>query len=450
MVGFVNTVSASVLFPLTRTSSVDRSIVSKSEFLARNKRLSVALSVENGASTSKSSIGYLSMNSNDSIQDNNDVIKESGISRRQLLDSAALGALAAAIEASVDPINGATAATTAVESWTKVDLPGTDQITVFDMAFVPGNTQKGWLVGTRGTVMETSNGGRTWEPRAFQNLDAEDEINYRFQNISFYEQEGWVIGKPAILLHTRDGGKSWERVQLSPKLPGEPIVISALGPNSAEMTTTAGAVYTTSNGGRNWKAQVKETIDATLNRTVSSGVSGASYFTGSIISVLRDASGSYLAVSSRGNFYLTWQPGQEFWIPHGRDTSRRIQAMGFIDDDISQGLWMSTRGGGLSFSKKGSDLQSAQTIEFDKVDIRSGGYGILDVAFRPGTPEVWATVGGGSLWVSRDHGVSWTRDNSVTKAGGIIYRIKFFDKDTAFALGANGILLRYNLAAKTA
>eukprot|EP00952_Eustigmatos_sp_NYUAD-ZCMA_P005556 24205-Eustigmatos_ZCMA.PRE.1 len=49
---------------------------------------------------------------------------------------------------------------------------------------------------------------------------------------------------------------------------------------SAEMTTSTGAVYKTNNAGRNWKAQVKETIDATLNRISSSGIKGASYFTG--------------------------------------------------------------------------------------------------------------------------------------------------------------------------
>ena len=47
------------------------------------------------------------------------------------------------------------------------------------------------------------------------------------------------------------------------------------------MITSSGAVYTTENVGRNWKAQVKETIDATL-------VSGASYFKGSIVTEQRD------------------------------------------------------------------------------------------------------------------------------------------------------------------
>ena len=46
-------------------------------------------------------------------------------------------------------------------------------------------------------------------------------------------------------------------------------------------------------------------------------------------SILRDGAGSYLAVSSRGNFYLTFTPGDEFWVPHNRQTSRRITSMGF-------------------------------------------------------------------------------------------------------------------------
>ncbi len=363
------------------------------------------------------------------------------LDRRDFLSSAALSALATTV---------ATAPAAAAPqvlvppAWSQVTLDA--EGTIFDVDFSPVDPKHGFLVGTRGMVAETTDGGNTWTQRSFTRLDADEELNYRFERITFLGDEGWVIGKPSLLLHTSDGGKSWERVPLSPKLPGEPTLITALGKGKAEMTTNAGAVYVTENSGRNWKAQVRETIDATLNRTISSGVTGASYFTGSIISVLRDAAGDYLAVSSRGNFFLTWRPGQEFWVPHARDSSRRIQSMGFVKDDVSKGVWMSTRGGGLAFTKDNPDLESTALLEFDKVDIRSGGYGILDVAFRPGTDEAWAAVGGGTLYVSHDAGKTWKRDDLVSKVGTNIYKIKFFGKDNAFALGANGVLLKYNPA----
>lgn len=327
-------------------------------------------------------------------------------------------------------------------AWSQVELDSS--VTIFDIDFSPVDPDHGFLVGSRGTVAETFDRGVTWSPRSFARLDADEELNYRFEVVTFRGAEGWVIGKPSLLLHTADSGKTWERVPLSPKLPGEPVSITALGPEMAEMTTNAGAVYVTENAGRNWKAQVRETIDATLNRTISSGVSGASYFTGSIISVLRDAYGAYLAISSRGNFFLTWKPGQDFWIPHARDSSRRIQAMGFVNNNVNDGVWMATRGGGLAFTGPDPDLEATELLQFDKVDIRAGGYGILDVAFRPGTQEAWAAIGGGSLYRSVDGGKTWKRDKLVDKVGANIYKIKFFDKDTAFALGSNGVVLRYD------
>merc|ERR1712032_1239465 len=120
---------------------------------------------------------------------------------------------------------------------------------------------------------------------------------------------------------------------------------------------SAGAIYTTVNSDRNWKAEVRETIDATLNRVSSSGVQGASYFAGSVNSIQRDADGSYLAVSSRGNFYLTYTPGDEFWVPHNRESSRRIVSMGFVKDRITDGLWMTAAGGEISKTAGAVDEQ---------------------------------------------------------------------------------------------
>lgn len=311
------------------------------------------------------------------------------------------------------------------------------------MAATINSEKHGYLVGARGAFAETNDGGATWEARSFSNLDAEEEVTYRFQVVSFAGGEGWVLGKPTLLLHTKDEGKTWERIPLSPKLPGEPSSITALGPSKAEMTTSSGAVYVTENAGRNWKAQVKETIDATLNRISSSGVSGASYFTGSIINQVRDDKGAYVAVSSRGNFFLTWEPGLDFWIPHNRGTPRRIQNMGFVEGDISKGLWMTLNGGKLFVSPKEVDL-TADSFDFEEADIKTGGYGITDVAWRTPT-EVWAVGGSNTMYVSKDGGKTFSFDKSANDQPGNLYNLKFFKEfgNMGWALGSSGNLFRY-------
>mmetsp|Transcript_39192 Transcript_39192/g.61225 ORF Transcript_39192/g.61225 Transcript_39192/m.61225 type:complete len:411 (+) Transcript_39192:104-1336(+) len=332
------------------------------------------------------------------------------------------------------------AATEKRKAWEKVELPS--GATLFDIDFDTKNPDHGFLVGAKGTFLETFNGGKSWGVRTFSNLDEDEEINYRFEKVSFLDGEAWIIGKPPILLHTRDDGKSWERIPLSPKLPGEPSGIIATGNEQAEMTTSTGAIYYTGNQARNWKAQLKETIDATLNRVSSSGVSGASFFSGTINDCKRDVNGNYLAVSSRGNFYLTWVPGQDFWIPHNRGTPRRIQNMGFIQDDIKNGVWMSLNGGLLQLTEPGQEINGINDAKFKDAKIKSGGYGILDCTWKD-EKEVWAVGGGGTMYYSRDGGNEFKFDSSADKIPGNLYTCKFFGPNKGFVLGSDGVLLRY-------
>ena len=147
-------------------------------------------------------------------------------------------------------------------------------------------------------------------------------------------------------------------------------------------------------------------------------------------------------MSSRGNFYLTYKPGDEFWIPHNRETSRRITSMGFVKDKMSEGLWMSTAGGEISKTQGDVDTQLIN-IPFDRMQIKSGGYGILDVVFlQDGT--AWAVGGGGTIFSSKDNGATWQKDKSADNLPTNLYKIKFFGDNKGYVLGSSGVLLSKN------
>lgn len=150
---------------------------------------------------------------------------------------------------------------------------------------------------------------------------------------------------------------------------------------------------------------------------------------------------SYLAVSSRGNFYLTYRPGDEFWIPHNRGSSRRITSMGFIQSRLEDGLWMSTAGGEISRTTPSTRVDTQIIdIPFDRLQIKSGGYGILDVVFIPNSNQAWAVGGGGTIFGSVDGGRTWQKDKSADDLPTNLYKIKFFG-DKGYILGSNGVLL---------
>jgi photosystem II stability/assembly factor-like uncharacterized protein len=291
--------------------------------------------------------------------------------------------------------------------WEFIQLP-TDA-TIQDISMI--DHDHGWLVGNRSTLLETHDAGQSWAART---LEAGD-LDYRFNSVSFKGDEGWIVGEPAILLHTTDGGSHWEQIPLNAKLPGAPTQITATGPNSAEMVTDVGAVYATQDAGRNWSALMKEAFGVTRN-------------------VSRSPDGSYVAVSSRGSFYSLWSPGQESWDPHNRNSSRRVQGMGFTPNGH---LWMLNRGGLIQFA--------GQTVEDWSDPINpapASGLGLLDLAFR--TPdEIWVAGGAGRLLRSLDQGKTWQVDETVADVPSNFYRILFFGKDQGFVTGQDGVLLRY-------
>ena len=353
---------------------------------------------------------------------------------RRDLAKGALAALAAPAIAAMPA--GPARAEEVSKFWTLVDLPLEPGVILLDIAFV--DDKHGFLLGTRQTILETFDGGKTWDFKAIP-AAADEDVNYRFNSVSFKGKEGWIVGKPAILLHTVDGGDTWERVGLSPRLPGAPVLITATSENGqAELVTDEGAIYLTTDAARNWKAAVEETISATLNRTVSSGITGASYYTGTFSTIARNDDGEYIGLSSRGNFYMTWAPGQAYWQPHNRSSARRVQSMGWRPDG---GIWELTRGGGIFFSTTNSLPENDD--DFEEGRIGSRGFGLLDLGAKPDGKEFWIVGGSGSVFYSKDAGKSWKRDRGTDDVAANLYNVKFHANDNGFILGNDGILLRY-------
>lgn len=293
--------------------------------------------------------------------------------------------------------------------WKVLTLP-TESIFA-DVAFVD-DSDRGWLVGTQATLFETNDGGEHWSQK---NIDLGDE-KIAFTAVSFSGEEGWITGQPSILLHTTDGGTTWSRIALSAKLPGSPDGIIALGSNTAEMVTDLGAIYKTTDGGKNWKALVEGAVGVARNIT-------------------RSPNGEYVAVSNKGNFYSTWTPGDTEWTPHNRNSSRRLQNMGF---DRGSNLWLLARGGIVQFSETGDEGDWSEAIypEF------STSWGLLDVGYR--TPEeLWVAGGSGNLLYSPDGGETWLKDREIEEVPSNLYKVVFNSPERGFVLGERGYLLKY-------
>ena len=274
------------------------------------------------------------------------------------------------------------------------------------------DSSHGFLVGSNRMIQETNDNGVSWNERS---LDLPEEENFRLISIDFNGDEGWIAGQPGLLMHTTDSGQNWTRLFLDTKLPGEPYLITALGKHSAELATNVGAVYATQDSGVTWEAKVSDAA-------------------GSVRDLRRREDGGYVSVSSLGNFYATWEPGDSVWQVHQRVSSQRLQSIGYQPDGQ---LWMLARGAQIRLNDDPGNLDS-----WSKAIIPiTNGYGYMDMAWDT-DGAIWAGGGNGTLLVSRDGGDSWEIDPVGDRQPSNFTRM-VFDGERAFVLGERGNLLRW-------
>ena len=293
-----------------------------------------------------------------------------------------------------------------------------DQANALDVDFIDDN--HGFLVGSNRLIMESNDGGETWEKRS---LDITAEENFRLLDIDFKGSEGWLIGQPSLVMHTVDEGKNWTRLSLG-KLPGQPFLVATIDEGVAQLATTSAAIYETSNSGETWEAKVLDPSEQ-----------------GGIRDMRRTSRGDYVSVSSLGNFFSTLDSGSNTWIAHQRASSKRVQSIGFNPEG---NLWMLSRGAEIRFNEDGNDVESWTKPIIPILN----GYNYLDMGWDP-NGHIWAGGGNGTLIVSEDQGKTWNSDPIATALPTNYIKIVFLDKDgldnqKGFILGERGYVLKWN------
>ena len=111
---------------------------------------------------------------------------------------------------------------------------------------------KGWAVGTRGVVIHTSDGGKTW-------VTQQSGTEKNLFSVSFVDdQHGWAVGEFGTIVHTANGGESWE--SQSKGVDKELNSVCFVDALNGWVVGEFGTILHTTDGGETWEQQICEAI----------------------------------------------------------------------------------------------------------------------------------------------------------------------------------------------
>ena len=278
------------------------------------------------------------------------------------------------------------------------------------------SASKGFAAGDAGFLAVTTDGGRNWSPIE---LSTDKDIN----EIYFRNDDNGYLVAGRKLFTTSDGGSRWQETQIYGSTDfrgGIPELLSirfadkkrglAIGSvlsKDGEVVLDS-LVMRTEDGGDTWQ-RVAVPVRAELFHLDYNG-SSRGWIVGD--------KGTILATTDSGK---TWQPQRS-------GTDRALFNVDFRDD--SEGYAVGGRGTILRTENGGATWQKVPTSfpgTFKRVDFADDKNG-------------WIVGLNGIILRSSDKGKSWVQQESRTKAN--LYGL-FMTKKYGFAVGAKGLMLRY-------
>jgi len=276
---------------------------------------------------------------------------------------------------------------------------------------------RGWAVGSRGTLLSTNDGGKSWQ----KSNPTEDAIRDIYFND---ELNGWLVcernifdlqsnDEPrAYLMKTSDGGEHWKRVNMrgadfDARLMRAIFTRGGRGWAFGE----GGALYTTHDSGASWIKLQAPTRYLLLGGTFIDENSG--WLVGAGATILQTSDGG-----------VTWHRSQ---MPDA--THVRFNATSFVDARLG---WAVGSGGSVYRTMNGGRSWQSQTsgVAVDLLDVK-----FLDAV------EGWAVGNEGTVLHTTDGGMHWMSERSPTPHP--LERIFFTDRFHGWAVGFGGTIISY-------
>jgi len=307
-------------------------------------------------------------------------------------------------------------------TWERIDSP-TDQF-LKSIYFV--DSLYGWAAGYSGTIIHTSDGGDSW---IVQDSKTENEIvDVFFLNRNLGWASAWNytnIPFGTILFKTTNGGQDWSSEQYR----DENIFITCilyLDSLSGWMGGTPHALVRTTNGGINWEKGHIDTVTFAFFPVINIQFYNSQY--GFACGGAFDIAGVTWRTTNGGENWTpidtAYAPPDEIWQMHFFD-SLNVLGVGGDPDFYGVGIIKTTDAG--------------NSWDIDEIGL----FGTAKaVSFRTGS-QGWAPIPQThSLIYTLDSAKTWTQVYAPDSSA--IYDLIFPDSLHGFAVGEEGVILKYN------
>lgn len=261
--------------------------------------------------------------------------------------------------------------------------------------------QIGWVSGTEGAILKTTNGGATWVSQTTGHPGSFSDHYFVDANT------GWAVGQGGVIKKTADGGATWN-TQNSGTISWLNFV-NFVSSQTGYAAGVGGTVLKTTNGGTNWVLQPTGST-----KTIEGG-----FFT------------------SATDGYLCGEDGS-IWKTTNGGTSWTLQSI--VPPNHLNGMWFASASTGWTVGENGRALKSTNSGAswFDQTVGTS--QSLNEVSFST-VDTGWAVGNGGVIYATVNGGTTWQAQFSFTTQN--LRSVFIRDPRHGWAVGLNNTILEY-------